>query len=571
MKKGLIRWPGLGLFVVLVVLIGGVSYFLIDPLIKSVIENQGSKVVGAEVDLGSADFSFFPAGLALNRLQITNPDDPLRNIVEIDRLAMSIDPLPLLQRKVIIPEMTAEGIRPDTARKKSGALPATVAAPKPAKAEKEGQGFTMPSLKIPDVKEVLAREDLQTVTLAREFEERIKADKAKWQQRLADLPSEKKLKSYQERLNKLKGSQGLAGLLGGANELLSVKNELQADLDRLKSAQKDFTENQSAYQKRLAELQNAPQRDIKRLLDKYSLSPEGLAHLGSLVFGGKTGSLLAQAVAWYEKAQPLLQRKKEKKGAVEVVKPARGRGVNVRFAEKEPLPGFLIRKISASVQIAAGSFAGTIDNITPDQDVLGKPLTFKFMGDKLQGLREVKFDGVLNHVNPDQPKDSVNLGINGYTLDKMALSTSRSLPVTIAKGQADLTVTAVVRQRQLNGEARASLKSATLTTTRPEDGNAISQALAGALSDISNVSVKAEVTGTLDDYNLQLSSNLDTILKQAAGNAIKTQTARFEQQLKEGVMEKVKGPLADASGSYGDFGGIAQELGSRVQIGSSLL
>jgi len=569
--KSMIRWQGLGVFGFLVALLVLFFFFFADGLAKLVIEKQGSGLVGARVDLSGAKLSFSPTGLELTGLQITNPDAPMRNIVEIDRLAMLISPLPLFQRKIIIEEMSAEGVRPDTARKTSGALPGSATGKKEAAPEKTESGFKLPSLQIPDVKEVMAKENLQTIALAREYQEQIKADKAKWQQRLAELPNQQKLESYRERLNKLQGSSGLAGLLGGANELLAVKNELQADLDRLKSAQKDFTESSNAYKKQLTEIENAPRQDIKRLLDKYGLSSEGLANLSVLFFGRQTGGMIQQGLDWYEKAQPLLQRSKEKKGGSEVVKPPRGQGVTVRFKEEAPLPDFLIRHISASVKIAAGAFAGSINNVTPDQDVLGAPLTFTFGGENLQGLRAIKCAGVLDHVNPAQPNDTVNLAINGYAIKKMTLSSSESLPLTIDSGQADLTVQAEVQNRQINGEVQAQLQSATIETAPAQQGDAISQALASALADVSNVSVKAKVTGTLDDYKMALSSNLDSLLKQAAGKAIRSQTAKFEQQLKEAVMEKAKGPLADATGSFADFGGISEELTARLQAGGKLL
>jgi hypothetical protein len=75
----------------------------------------------------------------------------------------------------------------------------------------------------------------------------------------------------------------------------------------------------------------------------------------------------------------------------------------------------------------------------------------------------------------------------------------------------------------------------------------------------------------IDDYNLRIGSDLDNLLKQAAGNVVKSRTAKFEQKLKEAVMEKARGPLAEATASYGDFGAIAEELSARLQTGGKLL
>jgi uncharacterized protein (TIGR03545 family) len=569
--KAIIRWQGLGVFGFVAALICLFTLFFIDTIIKGIIEKQGSALVGARVELAEADLTFFPAGLQLSRLQITNPDKPLRNIVEIDRIAMAFDAVKLLQRKIIIDQMAMEGIRPDTPRRKSGALPEYSARKKTTTPGSSKEGFQAPKLQIPDIKEILAKEKLASLELAKSFQAQIKEDTLKWRQQLAELPDESKLAQYKERLNKVKSSSGLAGLLGGATELLAVRKEIQADLDRLQTARKDIVEVSASYKKRLAELQNAPRQDIKRLVDEYSLSGKGLANLSSLLFGAKTGDIIEQALAWYAKAQPLLERSKEKKDGSEIVKPLRGKGIWVRFEEREPLPDFLIRNIAASVEIAAGSFEGTIKNVTPDQDVLGAPLSFTFAGDSLQGLRAISFDGVLDHVNPARSRDTVNLEIIGYGLGETVLSDDENLPLTINSGLVDLAVQAVFQQHDINAELAAKLQSATFTAPPPQQSGVISQAIAGALSNTTNLTASARITGTIDDYNIELSSDLDSILKQAVANSIKGQTARFKQDLKDGVMDKVKGPLAAATGSFSDFGSIAKELTTRLQVGDNLL
>ncbi|MBU0480742.1 MAG: TIGR03545 family protein [Proteobacteria bacterium] len=564
--KTMIRWQGLGVFGGVAAFIFLFTFFFADGFIQGLVEMQGSKLVGARVNLGGADVSFFPAGLELADLQITNPDNPMRNSVEIDRITVSIDTMKLLQRKIIVNEMVVDGIRPDTARRKSGALPEYAARKKDSPPPRESKGFKMPSLQIPDAKEILAKEKLLTIDLANEYQDEIKADSARWKQQLAELPDKKKLALYRERLNKVKSSSGFAGILGGMGELSAIRKEIQADLDRLKSAQKDFATLSDSYRTRLAKIQEAPQQDIKRLSEKYSLSAKGLANLSPLLFGEQTGGMIEQALSWYTKAQPLLERAKEKKNGSETIKPARGKGVVVRFTEDEPLPDFLIRNISASVQIAAGSFTGSIKNVTPDQDILGAPLTFSFAGDSLQGIRAVSFAGTLDHIKPAQSHDTVQIKIKEYSLEKATLNSDQNLPATLTGGTLDLTVQAVLKEQEINVDIRAGLKSAKFSPSASDrESDAASRAIADALSGITDLSGRAKITGTIDNYKMELSSDLDKILEKAVANTLKSQTAKFEQKLKDGVMEKVKGPLSQAGGGFADLDGISQELSARLQ------
>jgi hypothetical protein len=104
MKKWL-RWQGIAAFVVVSALLAGVWMLVVDRVIQGVIEKAGTKAVGAKVELGAADLTLFPLGLTLSRLQVTDPDEPMVNVVEVARIAGSLDGLNLLRRKVIIKEM----------------------------------------------------------------------------------------------------------------------------------------------------------------------------------------------------------------------------------------------------------------------------------------------------------------------------------------------------------------------------------------------------------------------------------------------------------------------------------
>jgi uncharacterized protein (TIGR03545 family) len=165
----------------------------------------------------------------------------------------------------------------------------------------------------------------------------------------------------------------------------------------------------------------------------------------------------------------------------------------------------------------------------------------------------------------------MNLAISEFSLHDKVLSKNEELPVTIKSGLADLTVRAEIQRRDLVADVRAALKSADLATGPPKEGDAISRALAGALAEVRDITMTAQVHGPMADYQLELSSNLDQILKQAAAKTIKAQTAGFAQELQAGITAKVDGPLAAATTSFTDFSGIAGELTDRQQTGANLL
>ena len=160
-----IRWQGVAAFAVVCIGLAALWWLVMDRLIERAIEKAGTAAVGAKVELDKADLTLFPLGLALTRLQITDPDEPMTNAIEIGRIAGAVDGLNLLRRKVIIEEMAMEGVRFGTARRTSGAISEGPA--KKAVEGRTGRGASVfPDLSLRDPKEILAGDAAAAVVAA---------------------------------------------------------------------------------------------------------------------------------------------------------------------------------------------------------------------------------------------------------------------------------------------------------------------------------------------------------------------------------------------------------------------
>ena len=67
-----------------------------------------------------------------------------------------------------------------------------------------------------------------------------------------------------------------------------------------------------------------------------------------------------------------------------------------------------------------------------------------------------------------------------------------------------------------------------------------------------------------------MTSDLDKVLKNAVGKQIKSLTNEFHTKLRAGIMDKIKGPMADTSNSMSGLDSINQEISSRLDLGSGL-
>lgn len=89
------------------------------------------------------------------------------------------------------------------------------------------------------------------------------------------------------------------------------------------------------------------------------------------------------------------------------------------------------------------------------------------------------------------------------------------------------------------------------------------KALTSAISDIKAFNLKAEISGTIQDYDLKLSSDLDSMLKDVVKKQVQAQAIQFEKKLQSVIREKVGGSMADLETSIGGLGSIGNELTTR--------
>ncbi|MFH1941587.1 MAG: hypothetical protein ABIL68_05740, partial [bacterium] len=127
------RWKGfITLFILLLVGVA-VSMLSVDGWIESGLERMGEGIVGARVEIDDLDFRPLDLSIQWDRLQIADPKNTMRNIVETGRAAFDLRSAALLRKRFIIEEMTLSDVRSGTPRAKDGALP-------PKRKQPEGEG-----------------------------------------------------------------------------------------------------------------------------------------------------------------------------------------------------------------------------------------------------------------------------------------------------------------------------------------------------------------------------------------------------------------------------------------------
>lgn len=554
------RWWGLGLFAVAASSAAFFWFVLADGIVRRAIERTGTSIVGAKVELARADLRLLPLGLTLTGLQVTDPDKPMTNLFEAGRVSFLLDGIELLGGKVIIDEMAVDGVALGTPRKTSGAVK------KAAPGDKAAAAAPI-TFELPDPEEVLRKEELKTVRLAEELQARAEADKERLEKAFSELPDKKRLQEYRARFDALKwGAKGPAAILGRVNEFVALKDELASEMERLKALRTDAEKTAAYYQGAMQGLSRAPAADMARIREKYAITPSGLANMSRLFFEGPLVDKVESALRWRARLEPVVQEYAAG-GGVEV-KP-RGRGADVRFPERRPLPGFLIRKASVSVTVSAGEIKGVVTNITGGQEILGEPLRFRFSGERLKGLDSVYLTGKIDRVRPGRPVDEADLSIKAMAINGLPLA-SKPFPLTLARGSADLSVKARIEGPELTATVRSALSGLSVMAGKADDDNQFISAIREVLSGVKGFGLQAVVKGTVGAYGVTMSSDLDEKLSASAGRVLASRLAVFEKRLSAGLSERLDAGLSGLRDRTAGFELIEKELGERLRLSGAL-
>ena len=116
------RWKGIIFLVVMFAIIVALSFVFTDQWLESQLEETASGLHGAKVEFDNLDFSIFGPELKWDRLQVTDPKNTMKNMIESGFCEFKMEFLPLLSKKVIIENIQLSELRTNTDRETDGAI-----------------------------------------------------------------------------------------------------------------------------------------------------------------------------------------------------------------------------------------------------------------------------------------------------------------------------------------------------------------------------------------------------------------------------------------------------------------
>jgi uncharacterized protein (TIGR03545 family) len=552
------RWQGVIAFALIG---GGIAAFLIlfmDALIERGIEENGSQAAKTQIDLASLSTSLLSQAARIDRLEIANPDNNMENLLQIENLSLDMDGTKAFARKIVIDDLQANGIRLNQKRISPAKIISSPSKNDPANQGNEESGsIGLPGLGGIDIKspeEILKSEKLETLEAANRAKETIENLESKWKNKFATELNPNALKETQKKLKRLQEkvkSGGLASIPETIQEFKNLQKEIQDRINRIASLKSEFEKDVQAAKKQLAELKDLPKKDFGRLKKKYSLNAEGGGNALGTLIEGPLKAKLDKVWKAYKMLSPYLN--KPKTPAKDDYQYVRGKGADIRFAQAHP--DFLLRHANLSLNLLDTEVKGELKDLTDNPKVYGKPAVLDF-----QSGKNDKFDSFSLNAEIDktgsQSKDTLKINFKGLNLQGIQSEGAGEIKGGMANINGQLKIT---NENDLDGNFKAELESISLSIPK-QDGNELANTIADSLSAIDRINITVGIRGTIENYQLDIQSNLNDIISGAVKNALAGKMKGFEDSLMKAIQQKAGGSIAGANGSLSGLLGQSKML-----------
>lgn len=549
-----IRWSGLIVFVVLIILLSVFYFFTLGPLLKLSLESVGSKALGAKLEVEAVALEVNPLKLVLYKLEATDKKQPMKNVVSFEKAQADLLFLPLLMGKTIIENVVVEGVAFDTDRQSSGALvvPDKVSSPqshassntsvKPDQLDQEAteslsQKVSDKALEtLPSADELLAREPLLTVTRGEKMQASIVSHKAHINESKQALPTKADLKKYEKDIKQLVSGKfkSLDDFKARKKAFDQLKATFKADQKAIKAAKKALSDANKDLRQQWPSLQSAPAEDANHIQSTYTLDSAGAQNLTALILGEKVNAYVQQGLGYYDKLSPLLASDQEEEKKIQ-----NENGRFVHFPTDRPLPDFWIKSLRFSLNLEEGEIVVLVKNISRQPDVINQGIRLEANGTNLSNMAAFKLDGILDYRN-QQVNNQFDLTLSQWQLDSQPLGLEG---LRLAQTLVDVTGQARFDQTSMLAEAKGEFSQAAFTSTA---SSRFAKEVSQALQNIDSFNMLANVEGPIPSPNIKISSDLDKKL----GRAFKLRLKQRQDQLERDLRQKLQTTLATYAGDY---------------------
>jgi len=568
MAVKIFRWKAIAPLAVLLVLIAVLLWLFAEPVAKDTTEEVSTELLGTQVDVGKLDIIADEASVDLRELQIADPFDVNRNLVEAAEIRLKLNPLALAEKKFVVENFQLSGMRFGTDRKEpakpveSGGF-----APQAMKAVRQwSEQFDVPLLTltpIDTIKQlVLNPTQLTSVQAAQDVAARADSAKAGLERSLQQLDIKGTVDTARALVQRLRTSNprqlGIDGTRKALEDGKRTVDRLEDAKKRLTDLEQQVTGGASAFTSGLQTLDEARKKDYAFARSLLQLPTFSAPEIGEAFFGKVSIDRFQQALYYTDLARHymppgLLPR--EDPGPQRL----RASGKTIRFPKERAWPKFLLQAGRMDLAIGGdspleGAYEAVVQGLTSDPSLYGKPTVLR-TSRTAEGSAIARIDvgAVMDHVRPDRIRDSAAASLRGVKLPDLTVP---GLPFTLKPGTGTATLNfARAGDRLLGRWSISASQAAWALDSAGRKLNDLESIVFRVVSGLKELSIDARVSGTVKAPRLSVSSNLDRAIADRLQAVIGEEVAKAEKMVRAKVdrlvaakVEPVKRRVAQVRG-----------------------
>jgi uncharacterized protein (TIGR03545 family) len=562
--KSIIRFPGLIAFFVVVGIIAAISILFMDYGIKLVATKSLAQATGAEVNIASVEHTFSPFGITLKHIQLTDPKSPLTNQFEAESVSAKIDLAPLLLRKLVIDDLTINGVQLGSLRESEGNVYLKPLEEKSRVADVFADAKAMLS-----VDEILSKSPLKTTKAVESTRAVYAKHNETLQQQYAALPSKGKLAGYQTQIKALTeiDYKDPIKLVAAKKEFDRLKAEILKDKKQLNDFKQSVGQAKKDLSPQLMALKAAPGQDFEQLKSLVAGDADAINDITTLIFGDQVGKWSQYALAAFDIVGPMLNAQ----GQVEEEQQLGYAGKWITFDDVSSLPELWIKKAQVSLQWQQENIISDWQDITHQHDVLGKPTVFSVNSSKSSLWQSLIVNGDL-WLGQSGAKVNQSWALSGLKLSELDLVSQEKLTSQLDSGFLSSTGKAALNGEAVSGDASIDLNSLIIKAT---GSNNMTNIVADTLNQLTNLSIDTDIGGTISNLDLSFSSDLNKQISAALLSNAGTEQQSKLNELKQKLNKKTEGMLGNDNSQLsqwldwekladGDLGSINELLEAKL-------
>ncbi len=575
----MIRKHGVAATAIALALIIVFNVFFLNMLVKMGLVAAGENMFKSKVEIEKVDIQVLKSQILIENLTVADKNHEFKNLWQAQKIEIKYIFTPMLKRKFIFDNINVINLAIGTDRKISGFLPPG----KVQKIEKQQEDKNAPTdkmkdaidnkaktdvqkmpvsksnelgdkLKNIDYKSYIKKENLESYKLIKDSEQKLKDKKDKTSSDMKNINIDATTKNLESEIGDIKGvkvnsASDIPAAQAKLQELGKMKTEVESlkkDLETEKNDAQDFYD----YSKGLSnDIEKAKEKDVQNVLGNFNVKILNASSIEKSLIGP----------IWYDRITKIMDLlnlinkyipKSQKKGKKEkIIEKKRIHGRDIVFVSSA-YPTFWIKKVVISTEKADASqylVKGEIDDITTEQAVIGRPITFNLYAEK-SGMGMI-MKGDINHI--DEINDTITMSTT-----KMPASTAGLDKVdygNIKLKNANMDTSAEIKNMEKIISINGNILLSGVQFDKQDSSDVVYQAVSGIDKMKIGFHVVQKNTGLSMSFDSDIADRIKSSLNRIYGKKVSDAKDKISKEIGSQIKDESKGLLKDVDGDKGDI------------------